>query len=81
MRRAASVRAPTTTPKLSPRGYAGTNASGKSASRAPPAAASAVRHSTFAIVASRSMMTGAACTTATRAVVHDSAMTPPAPRE
>jgi hypothetical protein len=41
---------------------AGTNASGKSTNRAPFAAASRVRWATFSIVASRSIITGAACT-------------------
>ena len=42
------------------------NASGKRISRAPWAAASAVRRHVFSTVASRSKRTGAACTTATR---------------
>jgi hypothetical protein len=41
-------------------------ASGKTTSFAPPAAASPISCSTLATVASRSMITEAACTTATR---------------
>src|SRR5919201_1733193 len=41
------------------------NASGKSASRAPPAAASPARPASLSIVAARSKVTGSACTHAT----------------
>src|SRR5919106_2350732 len=47
-------------------GYAGRNVSGKTTSCAPSPAASAVSAASFSIVASRSRMTGSACTHATR---------------
>jgi hypothetical protein len=58
------VRSPTTVPKVIPRGYAGRNASGNTASDAPPALASAARRPTFSNPRSRSKPTAAACTTA-----------------
>ena len=58
--------APIVVPNVSPRGYAGINASGNRTSRAPPEAASAVRRHAFSTVASRFITTGAACTTAAR---------------